>query len=100
MRASGLEGRIGGLVDLLFSTARRFLQGEVFKGGFLNGLPGYHIAWVNAFIVARCRTKLRAVDEGFESLPHPAPRTPRQPGPAVSSRLAEVSCLVLPSSRT
>jgi hypothetical protein len=43
----------------------------------LDGLPGYYIAWANAFTVATRYTKLRAVDDGLESLPDQAPRTPR-----------------------
>jgi hypothetical protein len=53
------------------------LRGYVFKGGFLDGLPGYYIAWANAFTVATRYTKLRAADQGLESVPDPAATTPR-----------------------
>jgi hypothetical protein len=64
-------------VDLLVRPGWRFLRGYLFKGGFRDGLPGYYIAWANAFTVATRYTKLRAVDDGLESLPDQAPRTPR-----------------------
>ena len=64
-------------MDLLFRPAWRFLRGYLFKGGFLDGLPGYYIAWASAFTVATRYTKLRAADQGLESVSDQAPRTPR-----------------------
>jgi len=70
-------GRRATWIDLLVRPRWRFLRGYVFKGGFLDGLPGYYIAWTNAFTVATRYAKLRAVDDGLETLPGQAPRTPR-----------------------
>jgi glycosyltransferase involved in cell wall biosynthesis len=78
VQASRKSGRRATWVDLLFRPCWRFLRGYLFKGGFLDGLPGYYIAWANAFTVATRYTKLRAADEGLESVPDQAPRTPRQ----------------------
>jgi hypothetical protein len=77
VQASLRSGRQATWVDLLFRPAWRFLRGYVFKGGFLDGLPGYYIAWANAFTVATRYTKLRAADQGLESVPDPAATTPR-----------------------
>jgi hypothetical protein len=77
VQASLRSGRQATWVDLLFRPAWRFLRGYVFKGGFLDGLPGYYISWANAFTVATRYTKLRAADQGLESVPDPAATTPR-----------------------
>jgi glycosyltransferase involved in cell wall biosynthesis len=77
VQASRQSGRRATWVDLLVRPGWRFLRGYFFKGGFLDGLPGYYIAWANAFTVATRYTKLRAVDQGLESAPDPTPRTPR-----------------------
>lgn len=77
VQASRHSGRRATWVDLLFRPAWRFLRGYLFKGGFLDGLPGYYIAWASAFTVATRYTKLRAADQGLESVSNQAPRTPR-----------------------
>jgi hypothetical protein len=77
VQASRHSGRRATWVDLLFRPAWRFVRGYVFKGGFRDGLPGYYIAWANAFTVATRYTKLRAADQGLESVSDQAPRTPR-----------------------
>lgn len=77
VQASWQSGRRATWVDLLVRPGWRFLRGYFFKGGFLDGLPGYYIAWANAFTVATRYTKLRAVEQGLESVPDPSPRTPR-----------------------
>ena len=77
VQASRHSGRRATWVDLLFRPAWRFVRGYVFKGGFRDGLPGYYIAWASAFTVATRYTKLRAADQGLESVSDQAPRTPR-----------------------
>ena len=38
-----------GIFDLAVRPFWRFLRAYVFRGGFLDGWPGYYIAWLNAF---------------------------------------------------
>ena len=63
VEASKKSGRRARWIDLLCRPVWRFIRGYVLKGGFLDGIPGYYIAWANAFTVATRYTKLRTVDQ-------------------------------------
>jgi glycosyltransferase involved in cell wall biosynthesis len=53
------SGRRASWVDLVVRPWWRFLRGYLFRLGFLDGLPGYYIAWSSAFTVVTRYTKLR-----------------------------------------
>jgi glycosyltransferase involved in cell wall biosynthesis len=46
-----INGRAIGLLDLGVRPFWRFLRGYFFRLGFLDGWPGYYIAWLSAFSV-------------------------------------------------
>lgn len=53
-----------GWIDLAFRPFWRFLRAYIFRFGFLDGWPGYFIAWVNAFSsVARYAKVIEARQE-------------------------------------
>jgi glycosyltransferase involved in cell wall biosynthesis len=43
------QGRRFSLIDAVFRPGWRFFRGYVLKGGFLDGYPGFYIAWASAF---------------------------------------------------
>ena len=59
--AASASGRRATLFDLVVRPWWRFIRGYLFRLGFLDGLPGYYIAWSNAFVVATKYTKLRTM---------------------------------------
>jgi glycosyltransferase involved in cell wall biosynthesis len=63
VEASKKSGRRARWIDLLFRPAWRFIRGYLLKRGFLDGLPGYYIAWANAFTVATRYTMLRTIEQ-------------------------------------
>jgi glycosyltransferase involved in cell wall biosynthesis len=63
------NGRHAGLFDLAIRPFWRFIRAYVFRLGFLDGWPGYYIAWVNAFSAVTRYAKLREA------------RLPREPSP-------------------
>ena len=57
------EGRKAGVFDLLVRPCWRFMRAYIFKLGFLDGWPGYYIAWLNAFATLTRYAKLREVEQ-------------------------------------
>ena len=57
--AARASGRQAGWTDLVVRPWWRFVRGYLFRLGFLDGLPGYYIAWSNAFTVVTRYAKLR-----------------------------------------
>lgn len=53
------SGRGAGVLDLAVRPWWRFLRAYVFKLGFLDGWPGYYIAWLSAFSAATRYAKVR-----------------------------------------
>jgi glycosyltransferase involved in cell wall biosynthesis len=47
------------LFDLGIRPAWRFLRAYIFRGGFLDGWPGYYIAWLNAFSTVTRYAKIK-----------------------------------------
>ena len=56
-------GRGTGRLDLAVRPAWRFLRAYFFKLGFLDGWPGYYIAWLNAFSAVTRYVKLLDAQE-------------------------------------
>jgi len=52
-------GRKTGWSDLIFRPCWKFVRGYVFRLGFLDGWPGYYIAWLGAFSTLTRYAKLR-----------------------------------------
>jgi hypothetical protein len=48
-----------GAFDLAIRPAWRFLRAYFFRAGFLDGWPGYYIAWLNAFSTVTRYAKVR-----------------------------------------
>jgi glycosyltransferase involved in cell wall biosynthesis len=48
-----------GVFDLAIRPAWRFLRAYLFRAGFLDGWPGYYIAWLNAFSTVTRYAKVR-----------------------------------------
>lgn len=59
--AASASGRRATVFDLVVRPWWRFIRGYLFRLGFLDGLPGYYIAWSSAFVVATKYTKLRTM---------------------------------------
>ena len=55
-------GQKAGVFDLAIRPVWRFLRAYFFRRGFLDGWPGYYIAWLNAFSTVTRYSKLREVD--------------------------------------
>ncbi len=53
------KGRQAGVFDLAIRPWWRFLRAYFFKLGFLDGWPGYYIAWLSAFSTATRYAKVR-----------------------------------------
>jgi hypothetical protein len=53
------SGRKAGALDLAIRPWWRFLRAYVFKLGFLDGWPGYYIAWLGAFSAVTRYAKVR-----------------------------------------
>ena len=53
------QGRGTGFWDLAVRPWWRFLRAYIFKLGFLDGWPGYYIAWLSAFSAVTRYTKVR-----------------------------------------
>ena len=53
------RGAGAGLFDLGIRPIWRFLRAYVFRAGFLDGWPGYYIAWLNAFSTVTRYAKIR-----------------------------------------
>jgi glycosyltransferase involved in cell wall biosynthesis len=53
------SGRSAGVLDLGIRPWWRFLRAYVFKLGFLDGWPGYYIAWLSAFSAVTRYAKVR-----------------------------------------
>ena len=53
------SGRRAGVLDLAVRPWWRFLRAYVFKLGFLDGWPGYYIAWLSAFSAVTRYAKVR-----------------------------------------
>lgn len=49
----------GGIFDLAIRPAWRFLRAYFFRLGFLDGWPGYYIAWLNAFSTVTRYVKIK-----------------------------------------
>jgi hypothetical protein len=52
-------GRDPGLIDLAFRPWWTFFRAYVLKAGFLDGWPGYYIAWMSGFSTATRYAKVR-----------------------------------------
>lgn len=53
------KGRSAGMLDLAIRPWWKFLRAYFFKLGFLDGWPGYYIAWLSAFSTVTRYTKVR-----------------------------------------
>ena len=53
------KGRTAGVLDLAIRPWWKFLRAYFFKLGFLDGWPGYYIAWLSAFSTVTRYTKVR-----------------------------------------
>ncbi len=53
--------RNAGVLDLAIRPWWRFLRAYIFKRGFLDGWPGYYIAWLSAFSTVTRYAKVREV---------------------------------------
>jgi glycosyltransferase involved in cell wall biosynthesis len=53
------SGRRTSALDLAIRPWWRFIRAYLFKGGFLDGWPGYYIAWLNAFSAVTRYSKVR-----------------------------------------
>lgn len=58
------RGRSPRLRDLAFRPGWRFFRSYVIRLGFLDGWPGYYIAWMNAFATATRYAKLFEAKDG------------------------------------
>jgi glycosyltransferase involved in cell wall biosynthesis len=56
-------GRTAGWLDLAVRPPWRFFRAYVVKGGFLDGWPGYYIAWLNAFSAVTRYAKVIEAEE-------------------------------------
>jgi glycosyltransferase involved in cell wall biosynthesis len=63
------------IFDLAVRPAWRFLRAYFFRGGFLDGWPGYYIAWLNAFSTVTRYAKLR--ENVLNQKPEEKERSPR-----------------------
>ena len=73
-------GRGTGWPDLAVRPAWRFLRAYFFKLGFLDGWPGYYIAWLNAFsAVTRYVKLLDAQEQKERPVEGPGPNGPTSP---------------------
>jgi len=59
------KGRNPGVLDLAFRPGWRFVRSYLIRLGFLDGWPGYYIAWMNAFSTA---TRYAKVFEARQNL--------------------------------
>ncbi len=58
VKTARAAGRTAGWFDLAIRPLWRFIRGYFLRLGFLDGLPGYYIAWSSAFQVATRYVKL------------------------------------------
>lgn len=72
-RAAAASGRKAGVFDLVIRPIWRFVRGYFLRLGFLDGLPGYYIAWSNAFTVVTRYAKLRQSQRAVEPAPSSGP---------------------------
>jgi glycosyltransferase involved in cell wall biosynthesis len=68
VRQHAATGQKAGVFDLAIRPVWRFLRAYFFRLGFLDGWPGYYIAWLNAFSTVTRYSKLREFDLNRASL--------------------------------
>ncbi len=70
-------GRHAGWLDLAVRPVWKFFRGYVLRLGFLDGWPGYYIAWLGAFSTVTRYAKVREARlERASCPPHHATRDP------------------------
>ena len=97
VRQHAAAGRRSGVFDLAVRPVWRFWRAYFLRLGFLDGWPGYYIAWLNAFATVTRYTKIREArldspqPPAGSGLPetdgvHPDPEPRSAPGPTMKSR--------------
>jgi glycosyltransferase involved in cell wall biosynthesis len=68
------RGKRAGVLDLAIRPWWRFFRAYLFKFGFLDGWPGYYIAWLSAFSAVTRYAKVRERQTPPSPSPNPSPR--------------------------